>query len=206
MRTRTRPARAAFIFLFTVILGAAAVAGFAQAMSTVTQVDGTIAAVKGGVITLTLSNGLTKTVGVKPATVISMIQRTNLADIKAGDALGVTSRRESDGSLTALRINIFSPALYKIVPKREFVMTTGDTMTNAVVRTLAKADQGNTLTVDYPDGTSTISVADDVPVFRMVSVREADLKEGLRVLVRGTQGPDGTLNASSVSFDQPMKG
>jgi hypothetical protein len=206
MRPLTRSARPAVMAVFILVLGMAAVAGFAQAMSTVTQVDGTIAAVNGDTIKLTLANGVTKTVAVRPATLVSRIERTSVADIKAGDALGVTSRRESDGSLTALRINIFSPEVYKVVPKKEFVMTTGNTMTNAVVRTLAKADQGNALTVDYPNGTSTISVADDVPVFRMVAVKEADLKEGLHVVVRGTQDPDGTLRASMVSFDQPMKG
>jgi hypothetical protein len=198
-----RPARLALITLL--VMGAAA-AGFAQAMTTVTSVDGTIAAVKGDTVTLTLATSATKTIALQPTTIVSRIEKSSLDAVKPGDALGVTSRRESDGSLTALKINIFSPEIYKVVPRREFVMTTGDTMTNATVTTFVKSVKGRTLTVTYPNGTSTISVAPDVPVFRMVSVKTADLTVGLHVLVRGTANPDGTIRASSVSFDQPAKG
>ncbi len=206
MRNIQRPARLAFLAISAVFMAAATLAGFAQAMTTVTSVDGTIAAISGQTVTLTLSTGATKTVAFQPKTIISRVEKSSLDQIKPGDALGVTSRRESDGSLTALKINIFSPEIYKIVPRREFVMTTGDTMTNAVVKAFVKAVDAQTLTMTLPSGTSTIKVAHDVPVFRMVSVKAADLTTGLHVLVRGTQAPDGTLRASMISFDQPAKG
>jgi cellobiose-specific phosphotransferase system component IIC len=206
MRNIHRPARLAFLAIAVIFMAGAALAGFAQAMSTVTSVEGAIAAISGQTATLTLANGATKTVAFQPKTIISRVDKSSLAEIKPGDALGVTSRRESDGSLTALKINIFSPEIYKIVPRREFVMTTGDTMTNAVVKAFAKSVDGQTLTMTLPSGASTIKVAPDVPVFRMVSVKEADLTTGLHVVVRGTQAPDGTLRASSVSFDKPAKG
>lgn len=203
MQRLYRPARLAFLVLFVM---AAAVAGFAQAMSAVTTVNGTIAAVKGDTVTLTLDNSATKTIALQATTIVSRIEKSSLEAVKEGDALGVTSRRESDQSLTALRINIFSPEIYKIAPRKEFVMTTGDTMTNATVTSIAKSVKGRTLTVTYPDGTSSISVAPDVPVFRMVTVKKAELTVGLHVSVRGTANPDGTLRASSVSFEQPAKG
>jgi hypothetical protein len=204
MQTIQRPL--AFLALSLIFLAGAALAGAAQAMSTVTSVDGTIASASGDQVSLTLANGVTKTVVLQPNTIISRIDKSSLDAVKPGSPLGVTSRRESDGSLTALKINIFSPEIYKVVPPREFVMTTGDTMTNAVVKAFASSGKARTLTMTLPAGTSTISVAPDVPVVRMVTVSRADLVSGLRVLVRGTQAPDGTLRASAVSFDQPAKG
>ena len=206
MRSIHRSARLASLVVAVMFIAGGAIAGFAQAMTTVTSVDGTIASVQGDTVTLTLATSATKTVAIQANTIISRIDKSTLDAVKPGDALGVTSRRESDGSLTALKINIFSPEVYKIVPRREFVMTTGDTMTNATVTTIAKAVKGRTLTVSYPNGTSSISVPPDVPVFRMVSVQRADLVTGLHVLVRGTANPDGTIKATFVSFDQPAKG
>jgi hypothetical protein len=206
MRNIQGPARPALVALSLLFLAGTALAGFAQSMTTVTSVDGTIASSSGDQVTLTLSSGVTKTVALQPNTIISRIDKSSLDAVKPGDALGVTSRRESDGSLTALKINIFSPEIYKIVPRREFVMTSGDTMTNAVVKTFAAGVKGRTLTMTLPTGTSTISVAPDVPVVRMVTVSRADLAAGLHILVRGTLAPDGTLRASAVSFDQPAKG
>jgi hypothetical protein len=206
MRSIHRSARLAFLVVAGLFLAGGAIAGFAQAMTTIIFVDGTIATIHGNTLTLTLATNATKTVAIQANTVVSRIEKSTLEAVKPGDALGVTSRRESDGSLTALRINIFSPELYKIVPRKEFVMTTGDTMTNATVTTFAKAVKGRTLTVSYPNGTSSISVPLDVPVFRMVNVKRADLVAGLHVTVRGTENPDGTIRASSISFEQPVKG
>ena len=207
MRNINRPALLAFLAIAVTFMAGAGLAGFAQAMSTVTMVDGTIAAASGDTVSLTLASGVTKTVAFQPNTVISRIEKSTLDAVKPGDALGVTSRRESDGSLTALKINIFSAEIYTIVPRKgEFVMATGDTMTNAVVTAFAKAVQGRTLTVSYPSGTSSISVPPEVPVFRMVSVKKADLVVGLHIVVRGTQAPDGTLKAATVSFDKVAKG
>ena len=83
----------------------------AQAMSTVTMVEGTIASISGNTITLTLANGIQKTVALLPATLVLRRQPAPLDDIKPGDALGVASRRGSDGSLVAVGINVFSPEL-----------------------------------------------------------------------------------------------
>ena len=188
----------------TIFIAAIAPAGNAQAMSTVTMVEGTIASVSGN--TITLVNGLAKAVVLEPATLIFRRQPAVLEDIKAGDALGVASRRGSDGSLVAVGINIFSPELYIVVRKGQFPMTTGDTMTNALVTTYAKSVQGRMLTMTFAEGTSTIGVPDGTPIHRMVTVKAPDLAVGVHVQVRGTVSPDGSLKASTVSFDIPSKG
>ena len=195
-RMRLVPVAMGILFL------AAAVGGFAQAMTTVTSLDGTISAIKGETITLTTSDNLTKTVSLGPNTLVLRRQAAALGDIKSGDALGVASRRGSDGNLTAISINIFSPDLYKVVRKGEFPMSTGDTMTNAQVTNYAKAVDGRTLTMTYAEGTSRIAVPDSTQIHRLVTVKAPDLAVGLHITVRGTLKPDGTVAAQSISFDK----
>jgi hypothetical protein len=181
---------------------AAAIGGFAQAMTTLTSLDGTISAIKGEMITLTTSDKLVKTVSLGPNTLVLRRQAATLVDIKSGDALGVASRRASDGTMTAISINIFSPELYKVVRKGEFPMSTGDTMTNALVTKYAKAVQGRVLTMTYAEGTSTITVPESAQIHQMVTVKAPDLVVGLHITVRGTLKPDGSVAAQSVSFDK----
>ncbi len=195
-RSRLVTGAVAILFL------AAAAGGFAQAMTTLTSLDGTITAVKGETITLTTSDNMVKTVSLGPNTLVLRRQVATLGDIKSGDALGVASRRASDGSLTAISINIFSPELYKVVRKGEFPMTTGDTMTNALVTKYAKAVNGRQLTMTYAEGTSTITVPESTQIHRMVTVMRPNLVVGLHVNVRGTVKPDGTVQAQSISFEK----
>jgi hypothetical protein len=206
MGSNHAPARLAFFGFITIFIAAIAPALNAQAMSTVTMVEGAISSISGDTITLTLANGIPKAVALQPATLILRRQPAALGDIKPGDALGVASRRGSDGSLVAVGINVFSPELYSAVRKGEFPMTTGDTMTNALVTTYAKGVQGRVLTMTYAEGTSTIGVPDGTPIRRTLTVKATDLAVGLRVQVRGTVSPDGSLKASTVSFELPAKG
>jgi hypothetical protein len=195
-RMRLVPLAAGILFL------AAAAGGFAQAMTTVTSLDGTISAIKGETITLTTSDNLSKTVSLGPNTLVLRRQVATLAEIKSGDSLGVASRRASDGTMTAISINIFSPELYKVVRKGEFPMQTGDTMTNALVTNYAKAVDGRVLTMTYAEGVSKISVPDSTQIHRMVTVKPPDLVVGLHITVRGTLKPDGSVAAQSVSFEK----
>jgi hypothetical protein len=154
MESNHGPARLAFFGLMSIFIAAIAPTGNAQAMSTVTMVEGTISSISGTTIALTLANGIPKIVALQPETLILRRQPAVLKDIKPGDALGVASRRDSDGSLVSVGITVFSPELYSAVRKGQFPMTTGDTMTNALVTTYAKGVQGRVLTMTYAEGTS----------------------------------------------------
>jgi hypothetical protein len=198
-----RLASMAIVFLFAF---GAALGGFAQAMTSATSVDGTITAVKGSTITLVLADKLQKTIALQPDTLILSRQVATLQEIKSGDALGVASRRASDGSMMAISINIFSPELWDVVRKGQFPMSTGDTMTNAKVTQYVQDVKGRVLTMQYTEGTSTITVPDGIQIHRMVTVKPPDLVVGLHISVRGTVSSDGSLRAATVSYDQPAKG
>ena len=201
MLTCFRPARTALVFraAITVLLAGSAVAVAAQGQDT--TVEGEIYALSGMTLTLTLADSSLKTVNLLPETLVLAREEALLEAIQPNDALGVAARREPDGSLTASSINIFSPQLWSRVRKGQFPMQSGDLMTNALVIENALAVQGRLLHLRYEALVTEINVPEGVRITRILTERIADLKEGLRVLIRGTTSADGSLSAGSVSFE-----
>jgi len=184
------------------LLAGGALAGFAQSMSPTTSIVGRIDSIVGSNITLILDNRTPATVTLEPTTLILSRQLASVADVKAGEALGVAAVRGSDGSLTATVVNIFSPELWTAARKGQWPMSNGQVMTNAQVTNVALSVQGGTLTMGYQDGTATIMLPEGVQVHRIVTVKPQTLQVGQRVAIRGTEEPDGSVAAASVSFDQ----
>ena len=107
----------------------------------------------------------------------------------------------SDGTLTAVSINIFPPEFRGRVREAQFVMETGNIMTNAIVFQNVRRVDGRTLYLRMPDGTAVIAVPQDAPVLRLAVIAMSDLRPGMRVQVRGTGNPDGSMVATTVTVD-----
>lgn len=182
-----------------------AVEGSAQAAPANPSIDGTISAINGSTITLLLADGTQKTVKMQGTTVVLEREVATLDSIQPGDAVGIAARR-ADNALVATNINIFSPQMWDIVRKGQFPMADGQTMTNAVVQQSVKAVQGRTLTMKLAEGISTVSVQDEVPIHRLVTLTASSLSVGLHIVIRGAANADGSFTAASVSFDQPTTG
>ncbi len=185
------------------VTAAAATSAFAQAAPP-PSVNGTISAIKGNLITLTLADGSVKQVALQSGTLIQERDVSSVGDIKAGDAMGVAARRDG-AALIATNINIFSRELWDVVRRGQWLMSDGQTMTNAMVTDYAMGMSGHTLTMKYKEGTASITVPDGTPVHRLVTVKPAALTVGLQISVRGMSGSDGSLKAASVSFDGPAR-
>jgi len=198
------PLRGARALVVVVLLAVAAAGGFAQAAGPA-PLSGTIASVNGSVLTLTLADKSVKDVVLQEKTLILERDVAAVGDIRAGDAMGVAARR-SGAELIATSINIFSPEMWDVVRKGQWQMTSGETMTNAMVSDYAQGMSGHTLTMKYENGTATITVPDGIPVHRLLSVKPAALAVGLQIVVRGTAGADGALKAASISFEGPARG
>ena len=194
--------RVAFLSLMVFFL-VTAVGAFAQT-AIPAPVTGTIVSVNGSNLTLALADSTQKTVVIQAKTLVLERDPAELSEIRAGEPLAVTSHR-SGTDLVASNINIFSKELWDVVRKGEWKMATGDMMTNAMASEFAQGVNGHTLTMKYSEGTSTIIVPDGIPIHRLVTVKQAALTVGLKIVVRGTDGTDGTLTAGSVSFDGPAK-
>ena len=203
MSTYRTTGRAALLVSFIFLLMAAAVGGFAQAIPA--PVNGTIASIDGNTIMLTLADNTQKTVVLQPRSLILERETSSLDDVVSGVPLGVTSRRDGM-KLVALSINIFSPGMWAANPRKtEFVMTTGNMMTNALVTSFSQGMNGHTLTIKYPKGAATITVPDGTPIYRFVSVKQSALAPGMHISVRPTADSGATLKASSISFDGSAK-
>ncbi|MGA2612524.1 MAG: hypothetical protein ABSG38_03590 [Spirochaetia bacterium] len=202
MTENIRPARPVLVFLVALLVAGGAVAGFAQAAMT-TSIDGTVASMSAGQITLTAADGSAKSATLSPGTLVLERRKTTLADISKGDAMGVTAHRAEDGNMTATLINIFSAELYKVVKKGQFPMQQpGQIMTNAVVSAYAPKGDTHALTMTYGTETFPIVVPDGTEVYRLVTVNASMVKVGMHVLIRGSPSSDGSIKAAVVSFDQ----
>jgi hypothetical protein len=164
-------------------------------------IEGTITAAEAGAFTVTTAGGAQVRVVANSETRIIRRQHVRLEDIRTNEFVGVTARREGDGGLTAISINIFPPEFRGRVREAQFVMDTGNIMTNAVVFQNVRRVDGRTLYLRLPDGATVITVPKDAPVFRLTVIGAGDLRPGMRVQVRGTGNADGSILATSVTVE-----
>jgi uncharacterized protein DUF5666 len=157
--------------LALVALLAVALAATAQP----TRVRGKISAVDGDTVVV---DDKTR-VRVTDKTDIIYTQPTALAEIKAGDFVGVTSRKGADGRLTAMEVRRF-PA--PVNPgHRPFDGRDDQTMTNATVGATVQGTNGRELSVSYPGGAQSILVPDSASVSTLVPGKRSQLVPGAPV-------------------------
>jgi hypothetical protein len=165
------------------------------------QVEGTITAMGTGTIMITDRDGTPVRVLVTGDTVVIQRSSTTLETIKPNNFVGVTARRESDGSLTALSINIFPSEFRGRVREAQFVMDTGNVMTNATVFQSVRRIAGRTLYLKVNDGSVVIAVPKEAEVWRLTVVKAVDLHSGAHAVARGGPGADGTFVATAITVD-----
>jgi hypothetical protein len=136
-----------------------------------------------------------------PATHIVSRRPARLADVVAGQFVGVTAKKEAEGILTAVAITIFPPLLRGKIREGQWPMETGDIMTNAVITRDVARVSGHMLYLAYKDGTAMITVPSGTTVRRMTLIALGDLKAGMHATARGTRNPDGSITASFILVD-----
>ena len=136
--------------------------GCAVSYAQPTRVRGTISGFDGK--TLVIDGKTNVLVGEK--TEIVFTQPITLADIKPGDFLGVTSRKESGGQLTAYEVRRFPKPLNP--GHRPFDGRDDQTMTNATVGALVQATSGRELTMTYEGGAQKITVPENASISALV--------------------------------------
>jgi RNase P/RNase MRP subunit p29 len=192
------------LFLLGVLVATLAMPGLIVAAPAPQGVtEGVIAAADAASFTVTAANGSQVRITANADTRIIRRQQARLEEIKPNDFVAVTSKREPDGSLVAISINIFPPEFKGRFREVQFVMDTGNIMTNAMVFQNVRRIDGRTLYLKLPDGSTIITVPKDAVVFRLTVINMSDLRPGMKVVVRGTGNPDGSMLAASVTVDVP---
>lgn len=163
--------------------------------------EGVISTIEGSSFSVSTPSGSAVRITVTADTRIIQRQPARLEQIKPNDLVGVTAKRESDGSLIAISINIFPPEFKGRIRESQFLMESGNTMTNATVFQNVRRIEGRTLYLKLPDGTAVIAVPKDAEVTRLTTLRVSDLRPGMRVMVRGGGNPDGSITAAFVTVE-----
>jgi hypothetical protein len=195
-----RPVFALAALCVAAVLGAMPANGAAQTPATVT---GTIASTAPGAIVLTTADG-PKTVKITGTTNVISRTAATLSDIKPGDFIGVDAKKGADGTLTAVSINIFPPQFKGRAREGQWLMNSGDTMTNAIVTDYVAAVSGRTLALTYQGQTWKIAVPPSAAIHRLAVASDVALQPKMQATARGSANPDGSVTATSITVDQAM--
>jgi len=196
--------------VLTVLLAAAALAQSGAPPPT-PPLNGTVEALKGGVLTVKSPQAGSVSLTL-PADVQIITQRHVSVDaIKSGLFVGVTASEGQDGKLHASEVHIFPESMrgtgeghYPWQGPPNTTMTNGNvtagaqTMTNGNVKAASDKSRGAVLHVDYKGGESEIEVGKDVPVTLMVLSGASALRPGTPVLAFVTRTADDAATARMI--------
>lgn len=146
----------------------------------------TVTSVSGNTITATRPSGSSVVVKVTSSTVYTRAEKTiSLSDIKAGDVIHAIGTRNSDGSITATRVEIELPHYDGQV----------------------KSVSGSTITIQDTDGTHVIHTSGSTAVVKAgQTVSLSDIAVGSQIVAEGTKNSDGSLNAEAIRVVLPSAG
>ena len=133
------------------------------------RVDGVVQTVAGGQLTLTSGRGFTLPAS---ARVLRSVPITP-TDLKPGDYVAITAKRQPDNTLLASIVNVFPPSLGQVAPGQR-PMPEGNLMTNATIDQV----QGTGFTASFPGGGARVQLAPDARLARLVEASVAELQPG----------------------------
>lgn len=181
-------------------LAAAMAVGLAQAAEAPrVGVRGAITAMEGDAMHVKVNSGEEVIVHLTPATQVRAVTLAKIDEIKPGSYIGSAAMPNADGSLTALEVHVFPPAMAGTGDgHRAFDLKEGSSMTNGTVGDLVVSN-GRTLTVKYKGGEQKILVPEDVPIVNLEPGDRSLLKPGVKVVMFAAKGADGTITAQAIS-------
>jgi Domain of unknown function (DUF5666) len=135
---------------------------------------------------------------------IGGVEAAKLSDITAGNYVGTTAVKQSDGNLKALEVHIFPESSRGTGEgHRPWDLQPGSTMTNANVEKVEQVAvekiQGQLLTLKYKDGEQKIFIPSETPIVKNVPGDRSLLKPGTGVYIPAMRGEDGTLTATRIT-------
>ncbi|SDJ79740.1 hypothetical protein SAMN05444748_12321 [Variovorax sp. OV700] len=162
-------------------------------------VRGAITAVSGDAIQVRTNRGEDLTVKINSNTQVRAVTLAKVSDIKPGSYIGTAATPLPDGSLKALEVHVFPPAMAGTGDgHRAWDLAPKSTMTNGTVGDLV-ATNGRTLTLKYKGGEKKIVVPDDVPIVNLEPGDRSLLTVGTKVVLFATKEADSGLSANFIS-------
>ena len=155
---------------------AAAAAPAAPAAPSRISTDGTIQSID--TTKVTLANG--QSFPLTDKTNVTRLVPLTLADLKPGQYVAVTAKRQPDNSLLASVINVFPT----VGTTFQAPMAGGNLMTNATIDQIS----GDSFTVSFTGGGAKVVPGPDVKISQFQSAPRTDVKVGTAVTVVSTNG------------------
>jgi hypothetical protein len=165
------------------------------------RVRGTIAAVKGDVLTVKSRDGRNIELHLAPDTQVATAKKTTLAEMGPNAFVGVTSVKRPDGRLVATEVHSLGPQ----VPAGHIANWDGapnSSMTNANIAAAAQTGGGNELTLKYKEGEQKVLVTKDTQIVTFVPGTRADLKPGETIFSGARVGSDGKFTTGRVAVSK----
>jgi hypothetical protein len=164
------------------------------------RVRGTIESADGTLIVVKQAEGPDLTVKLADNVQVFGVVPAKLADVKAGDYVGVGAMPQPDGSQKAIQVMIFAETQRGTGEGFRPWDRPGTTMTNGTVDTTVAGVSGQTLTVKYKDGEQKIIISPDATIRAYVIGDKTELKPGAHIaIVRADKAADGTLSTGRVN-------
>lgn len=182
--------------LVALLAGALALAaGLADAQTAPQRVRGTIIALDGSTLAVKSREGRDLKIELTDKATVATAKATSLAELKPGTYVGVTTKKNPDGSLVAVEVHTLAPTVKPgYMP---WDLQPGSMMTNADVASVAQDADGHVLVVDLKEGSQKIAVPPGTPIVTTVGADRSALKAGEYVYLNADVAPDGSMSTSA---------
>jgi len=164
------------------------------------RVRGTISSLDGDVLSVKTREGKDLKLNLTPDAQVAVAKKINLADIKPGTYVGVTSVPQG-GKQVAKEVHLIPPAAPS--GHMDWDLVPGSKMTNANLQASVAAAGGNEITLKYKDGEQKITVPSGTPIVGFDNGDRSALKKGETIWTNARVEGDGKLvtNRIQVSKD-----
>jgi Domain of unknown function (DUF5666) len=180
---------------FAALLGASLLASAATAQTTRQLIRGTITAIDDKTATIATREGSSVTVKLADNWTVGLVEPIAMSAIKPGAFVGIASLKGE-----ALEVLVFPEAMRGAGEGHyPWDLQPESMMTNATVATVAAASDGQTLKLDYKDGTQTLHVKPGTPIVTFSAGQRSDAKPGAKVFIGAQKAADGTLTATRLN-------
>ena len=164
------------------------------------RLRGTITSVEGNTLSVRSREGENLALQMPENVAVAVAKAVRFEDIKQGDYVGATTRKQPDGSMVAIEVHYLAPS----VPEGQtpWDLEPGSTMTNANVAASVAATGKRELTLQFKGGSQKVIVPESAALVRAVPGTRADLKPGEYVFAIVQKGADGKLTAPRIQVSK----
>jgi len=184
------------VLLFLAIGVVSATAAYAQTA----RLRGTITALQGDTLSVRSREGENLVLQLPDNVSVAVARAIRFVDIKQGDYVGATTRKQPHGSMVAIEVHYLPPTAAQ--GQTPWDLEPGSTMTNANVAASVAATGKRELTLEFKGGSQKIIVPESAALVRAVPGTRADLVAGEYVFAIVQKGADGKLTAPRVQVSK----